>query len=50
MYLTRVDGIYEGDTYFPPFDASQWTLVSSEPSKPAQGTPSCTFQVLERVA
>jgi len=48
MYLTRVDGTYEGDTYFPPFDNSEWTLVSSERSRPAADTPSCTFQVLDR--
>lgn len=50
MYLTRVAGVYPGDTYFPPFDVAQWKLVSSEPSQPAASTPSCTFQVLDRVA
>jgi len=49
MYLTRVDGIYQGDTYFPSFDAAEWTLVSSERSRPAAATPSCTFEVLDRV-
>jgi len=27
MLLSRVDGTYEGDTHFPQFDRSAWTLV-----------------------
>jgi len=50
MYLTRVDGTFEGDTYFPSFNPSEWTLVSSERSRPAAGLPSCTFEVYERRA
>jgi dihydrofolate reductase len=50
LFLTRVHGVYDGDTRFPPFDRSAFKLVSSEPGKPSAGTPACTFQVFDRVA
>lgn len=28
LYLTRVDGAFEGDTFFPEFPAEEWELVS----------------------
>ncbi|MEC3885912.1 dihydrofolate reductase [Halobacillus sp. HZG1] len=28
MYLTYIDASFEGDTYFPQYDESEWTLVS----------------------
>jgi dihydrofolate reductase len=28
MFLSRVHGEYEGDSYYPQFDESEWTLVS----------------------
>jgi dihydrofolate reductase len=42
IYLTRVRGYYEGDTYFRGLDQSQWTLSQSTPSE------GCTFEVYER--
>jgi len=48
LFLTRVHGTFDGDTYFPPFDAVQWKLVSSETGSVAAGVPSCTFEVYER--
>ena len=48
LFLTRVHGVYEGDTYFPPFDAGEWNLVSSEPCSRGAATPSITFEVYER--
>ena len=48
LFLTRVHGVYDGDTYFPPFDADQWSLVSSEPSSRPATEPSITFEVYER--
>jgi len=45
LYLTRVHGDFEGDTFFPRYDASQWRLVSEEPHP---GTPPFTFQVYAR--
>lgn len=37
IYLTRVLGTPAGDTFFPPFDAAEWTLKSSEPLPRAEG-------------
>ncbi|MBO8155017.1 MAG: dihydrofolate reductase [Bacillaceae bacterium] len=30
LYITRIDDEFEGDTYFPDFDDSDWKLVSKE--------------------
>lgn len=30
LHLSRVDAEVDGDTWFPPFDAADWTLVESE--------------------
>ncbi|WP_040208539.1 dihydrofolate reductase [Neobacillus jeddahensis] len=30
LYITYIDEIFDGDTFFPDFDLNQWTLVSSE--------------------
>jgi dihydrofolate reductase len=46
LFLTRVHGVFDGDTYFPPFDAEDWTLVSAERS--ASAMPPCTFEIYER--
>jgi len=31
LLLTEIDQAFEGDTYFPPYDQSQWKLVSRTP-------------------
>lgn len=31
LYLTLVHASIDGDTYFPPFDPSEWALVEDEP-------------------
>jgi dihydrofolate reductase len=48
LFLTRVHGVYDGDTYFPPYDPREWSLVSSEPGAAAAATASLTFEVYER--
>ena len=48
LFLTRVHGTYDGDTYFPRVDAGVWILVSTERCAPATVTPSITFEVYER--
>jgi dihydrofolate reductase len=50
LYLTRVQGAPPGDTYFPPYDSSEWQEVSSTPGAPAaDGSHSHDFVVLERL-
>jgi len=48
LFLTRIHGAYDGDTYFPPFNTDEWSLVSSEPRSRGAATPSITFEVYER--
>ena len=48
LFLTRVHAAYDGDTYFPPFNAGEWSLVSSEPCSRGAATPSITFEAYER--
>jgi dihydrofolate reductase len=48
LLLTRVHGVYDGDTFFPPFDPTEWSLVSSEPCARGAATPSITFEVYDR--
>ena len=45
LYITVIDKDYEGDTYFPEFDWSEWKIVSEDKR---EGDPSFTFYVLER--
>jgi dihydrofolate reductase len=30
LYLTQIEGAYDGDTYFPYFDAREWVQVFSQ--------------------
>ncbi|HNS29166.1 MAG TPA: dihydrofolate reductase [Tenuifilaceae bacterium] len=49
LYLTRVHGDFEGDTFFPEIDETQWREVYREDGKPtAEGQPAYTFIDLER--
>jgi len=48
LFLTRIHGAYDGDTYFPPFNTDEWSLVSSEPCSRAASMPFITFEVYER--
>jgi dihydrofolate reductase len=48
LILTRVEGVFEGDTYFPPFDPREWRLVASEPSTPGAAAPAFAVDVYER--
>ncbi len=48
LFLTRVHGVYDGDTHFPPFEADEWSLASSEPCSRGAATPSITFEVYAR--
>ena len=49
LYITRIDSEFEGDIYFPTYDASSWRQVSSESHpKDIANNYSYHFIVLER--
>lgn len=49
IYLTKVQGIFEGDVFFPEIDESEWRLVSSESHlKDEKNAYDYTFCVYER--
>ena len=49
LYLTKVHGIFKGDTYFPEFNESEWTKVKEKFFEKDNGNKySYTIMVLER--
>ncbi len=50
MYVTRIHADFEGDTFFPDFDAEQWVVVSEECHDPDEkNLYSYTFLTMERL-
>ena len=50
LYLTYIDAVFDGDTYFPPFDRDAWHVVREEAHPPDGDNPyPYRFVVLERV-
>ena len=51
VYLTEVDGVFIGDTWFPALEADDWREVAREPH-PADARHACAFSfvVLERAS
>jgi len=53
MHLTELDEPVEGDTYFPPFDQSDWRLVSetchARDARHAIGFRFCTYERIREV-
>ncbi|HSR50402.1 MAG TPA: dihydrofolate reductase [Acidobacteriota bacterium] len=45
IYLTLVEGEFEGDTHFPEFDLSQWKLLGEERFDDPEAT--CPFRFLD---
>ncbi|HSR68854.1 MAG TPA: dihydrofolate reductase [Acidobacteriota bacterium] len=45
LYLTLVEGDFEGDAYFPEFDLSRWKLVNEERYDDPEAT--CPFRFLD---
>ncbi|TCT25512.1 dihydrofolate reductase [Melghiribacillus thermohalophilus] len=49
MYITEIDEQFEGDTYFPAFDPSEWQLISKTKGKKDDQNPyDYSFCVYER--
>lgn len=44
LLLTRVHDVFEGDTFFPRYDPSEWLLVREEPHPATGASPAFTFQ------
>ena len=50
MYLTHVDGEFEGDVWFPEFDEKQWIVTNSVSLNPDEkNSYSCHFVTYDRV-
>jgi len=49
LYITEVQGEFEGDAWFPPYDASEWQEIASQ-MHPAddKNTHACRFMIFER--
>ncbi|MEB3101584.1 dihydrofolate reductase [Ferviditalea candida] len=43
LYITWIDHEFEGDTFFPDFDETQWTLVSEKPGITDDNNPYTYF-------
>lgn len=49
LYITRIHDRFEGDTWFPEVDWSQWQLVASDLcASDDRSTPACTFMEWQR--
>lgn len=50
FYLTRIDTVYEGDTFFPDWSEAEWQLVSSERHERGENFPHpFEFQLYEQL-
>lgn len=51
MYITRIHARFAGDTFFPPYQESEWKLVSCKDHEPDETSPyRLSFLVYDRVA
>ncbi len=46
IYLTKVNKVYSGDTYFPELDSTEWTEIFNE--KHLENNPPFEFKILEK--
>ncbi|THE10388.1 dihydrofolate reductase [Bacillus timonensis] len=50
LYITEIDEEFEGDTYFPAFDKSEWKVISKEKGIKDEKNPyEYTFFVYEKI-
>jgi len=49
LYITHIEGVFEGDTYFPDYDEGNWQEISCESHTPDEKNPHhYHFKILER--
>jgi len=49
LYITHIEGVFEGDTYFPQYNESDWKEISCESHTPDEKNPHhYHFKILER--
>ncbi len=49
MYITKIEGEFEADTFFPEYDSSEWEVISCEPHSADRQNPyPYTFLELQR--
>ena len=49
LYITHIEGVFEGDTYFPNYDSNDWREISRESHLPDEKNPHhYHFIILER--
>lgn len=48
LFLTEIEADIEGDTYFPPFDRSEWRETRRDSVAEADGQPAHSYVVYER--
>ena len=50
LHLTLIDAVFEGDTYFPPYEPRQWREIEREARSVGEGAPfDFSFVTLERL-
>lgn len=48
LYLTKIDSIFDGDTFFPNFDLSKFTIVEESPNYVSSSNISYKYLTLKR--
>ncbi|HIF88549.1 MAG TPA: type 3 dihydrofolate reductase [Candidatus Thioglobus sp.] len=49
LYITHIEGVFEGDTYFPDYNEGDWQEISCESHTPDEKNPHhYHFKILER--
>lgn len=49
LLITRIEAEYDGDTWFPTVDWSEWRQVDEQITPAGYQTPQCRFQTFDRI-